>query len=87
MCCPERYYPCFDCHTELNDSNHDIAKYDIIKDSKINIIICGVCNLEMTFSQYNNKDLKCPKCLSKFNPLCKLHYNYYFDGYIDQCTL
>lgn len=86
-CCPGKYYACFDCHSELNDSNHTVVRYDILMDSEVNVVICGVCNHEMTFGQYNNENLCCPNCSAKFNPLCKLHYNYYFDGYIDECTI
>lgn len=70
--CCQTYYPCYKCHDEL--TNHDIQKYSI--NSQENVILCGVCKLDMTFDDY--KLLVC-KCGSAFNPGCKLHYDYYFD--------
>lgn len=71
--CCERYYACHECHSELTD--HEVVKYS--RDSPDDLIICGVCNVEMTFEQYSV--LNCPNCSSKFNPACKLHYDLYFD--------
>lgn len=83
-CCPEVYYPCYLCHQEL--TTHPIQKYDLSIQPDINVILCGHCNVELTFNQYlnnnnnNNNNLHCPICNHQFNSGCKLHYHLYFDN-------
>ncbi|OBA27769.1 hypothetical protein HANVADRAFT_1265 [Hanseniaspora valbyensis NRRL Y-1626] len=93
-CCPNKYYPCFSCHVETNEPDHKLIKYDLIKDKNEKVVLCGKCKTELTFDQYQSKltedSLKCPSCLSDFNPGCKLHYCHYFDStddYKEQCKL
>ncbi|BAP72907.1 helper of Tim protein 13 [Kluyveromyces marxianus] len=72
--CCNKYYACYECHNELE--SHPISKYNIAE-PHVNLIVCGVCNHEMSFDSYAS-ELKCPRCSAPFNPGCKLHYDMYF---------
>ncbi|XBW36752.1 hypothetical protein QEN19_002329 [Hanseniaspora menglaensis] len=93
-CCPDKYYPCLSCHKEKNDAAHIVLKYHLEKEKDEKLILCGKCKKELTFQEYQSKigpnTLKCPSCLSHFNPGCKLHYDMYFEGteaLISVCSL
>ncbi|KAG0656017.1 helper of tim [Monosporozyma unispora] len=77
-CCPQMYYPCYQCHIEV--TTHPILKYDLLKDPNVKCIFCGHCQTELTFNQYTGNNLHCPNCNHQFNSGCKLHYNLYFEN-------
>ncbi|CCH59899.1 hypothetical protein TBLA_0C00850 [Henningerozyma blattae CBS 6284] len=73
--CCNQFWACYQCHQEL--ANHPPQRFDIHSTPQENVILCGLCNTQMTFQQYS-ATLSCPHCHSKFNPGCKLHYHLYF---------
>ena len=42
-------------------------------------ILCGVCGLEMTITEYMNSHYTCPNYEAEFNPRCQNHYELYFE--------
>lgn len=73
--CCDKYFPCYQCHTCENVQRWDQSELD----SGIPVILCGVCNSELTFQQYSQGGAACSVCQAKFNPRCLLHYHLYFN--------
>lgn len=73
--CCEKYYPCFSCHEEEADHEHQVWPKEEF-DQKA--ILCGVCGNELSISDYMSSENTCPHCESKFNPGCSKHYHLYF---------
>ncbi|WP_100627290.1 CHY zinc finger protein [Algoriphagus formosus] len=74
--CCDKYYPCFSCHEEEADHEHQVwpkSEYDQ------KAILCGVCGTELSIQDYMSSNNTCPKCQSAFNPGCSKHYHLYFD--------
>ncbi|EOL43727.1 CHY zinc finger protein [Enterococcus caccae] len=71
----KKYYACFHCHDELED--HLFSAWPISKDSNEKIVLCGVCQSEMTAKDYQ-EHAKCLNCGHLFNPGCSLHSQIYF---------
>lgn len=75
--CCETFYPCYECHKE--STSHEVLRYHSNTEEKV--VLCGNCNTSMTFAEYqsNKEPLRCPYCMSKFNPGCSNHYDLYFE--------
>ncbi|MCS5489202.1 CHY zinc finger protein [Algoriphagus limi] len=74
--CCDKYYPCFSCHEEEADHEHQVwPKTEF--DQKA--ILCGVCGTELGIQEYMDSNNTCPKCKSSFNPGCSKHYHLYFE--------
>ncbi|KEO75587.1 chromophore lyase [Anditalea andensis] len=74
--CCNRYYPCFSCHEEETDHEHQVwprSEFDQ------NAILCGVCRKELSIEDYMASGNICPHCTSHFNPGCSNHYYLYFE--------
>lgn len=74
--CCGNYYPCFSCHEEEADHEHQVwpkAEFDT------KAILCGVCGTELSISDYQKSNNTCPTCQSAFNPGCSKHYHLYFE--------
>lgn len=74
--CCEKYYPCFSCHEEDAEHEHEVwpkSEYDQ------KAILCGVCGTELSIKEYMSSKNTCPNCQSAFNPGCSKHYHLYFD--------
>ncbi|SIS78426.1 CHY zinc finger protein [Belliella pelovolcani] len=74
--CCDKYYPCFSCHEEEANHEHQVWPKGEF-DQKA--ILCGVCGHELSITDYMNADNTCPKCEASFNPGCSNHYHLYFD--------
>ncbi|WP_297336336.1 CHY zinc finger protein [Algoriphagus sp.] len=74
--CCDKYYPCFSCHEEEADHNHQVWPKSEF-DQKA--ILCGVCGNELGINEYMNSNNSCPHCQAKFNPGCSKHYHLYFE--------
>lgn len=74
-CCNE-YYPCYSCHEETADHEHEVWKENEF-DAKA--VLCGICKNEMTIYEYFASGNRCPFCHAAFNPNCSKHYHYYFE--------
>lgn len=74
--CCDKYYPCFSCHEEEADHEHQVwpkAEFDQ------KAILCGVCGNELSIKDYMASGNICPTCKSGFNPGCSKHYYLYFE--------
>lgn len=82
--CCGKYYPCYLCHAEYND--HEPRRWLGSDLSLVPMVVCGVCYHEYTYTEYATLEYSCDKCLSKFNPKCSLHMDYYVDliGTVDE---
>jgi len=74
-CCNE-FYPCFDCHQEEADHEHEVWMKNEFQQKAI---LCGICKNEMSIEQYLNSGDHCPSCNASFNPNCRKHYHLYFE--------
>lgn len=79
-CCPDYYYPCFQCHNEL--TTHVLQKFNLTINLDLKCIFCGHCKKELTFKEYisSSNVLRCSYCKHRFNENCKLHYHCYFEN-------
>jgi uncharacterized CHY-type Zn-finger protein len=78
--CCGTYYACKDCHLALAD--HPIATWPQSA-WQAEAIRCGACGAELTIADYMASGSQCPQCQADFNPRCRLHYQFYFDGFAD----
>jgi uncharacterized CHY-type Zn-finger protein len=74
-CCGE-FYPCHLCHAETADH---LAEQWPITARDTRAVLCGVCGRVLAIDEYLDAD-GCPACHSTFNPGCKLHTPFYFEG-------
>ncbi|WP_235062790.1 CHY zinc finger protein [Indibacter alkaliphilus] len=74
--CCDKYYPCFSCHEEEADHEHQVWPKSEFNQKAI---LCGVCGHELSIQEYMDADNTCPKCEASFNPGCSNHYHLYFD--------
>lgn len=73
--CCGRWYPCFDCHSELEDHQPDVwPSFEF--DEKA--VLCGSCGHQLSVAEYLASHSKCTKCEAEFNPGCAKHYYLYF---------
>lgn len=75
--CCGRYFPCFQCHNE--ERGHEVERWNWKDLENEEVVLCGSCKKELTFSEYNDGQAQCKFCLAQFNPKCALHYDLYFD--------
>lgn len=74
------YYACKDCHVAL--AGHDLVVWPRAEwDEKA--VFCGACGVEMTIREYRQSAARCPACAAEFNPRCKGHWHFYFEGDAD----
>lgn len=74
--CCDKYYPCYQCHNELE--SHPIVVW---KKEEFNewAILCGICQKEQSIHQYLDTG-RCTYCDSEFNEGCSKHYHIYFEA-------
>ena len=73
--CCDRYYPCFECHTESEDH---LPQQWPQEEWNTKAILCGACGHELTINEYMASHNQCPVCKELFNPGCEKHYYLYF---------
>jgi uncharacterized CHY-type Zn-finger protein len=73
--CCGRWYPCFECHSELADHTASVWPMDEFDEPAI---LCGACGRQLTVNEYLGGSAKCPDCESPFNPGCAKHSHFYF---------
>jgi len=74
--CCDKYYPCFSCHEEAANHEHEVwPKTEFTEKA----ILCGVCGHELSINEYMESDNTCPNCEASFNPGCSNHYHLYFE--------
>lgn len=74
-CCGQ-YYPCYNCHKEEADHEHEVWNKSEFDEKAV---LCGVCKNEMTIQAYLASNDHCPYCNAAFNPNCSKHYHLYFE--------
>ncbi len=74
--CCDKYYPCFSCHEEEADHEHQVWLKSEFDEKAI---LCGVCGNELSIKDYMASDNTCLHCNSGFNPGCSNHYHLYFE--------
>ena len=74
--CCGKYYPCFSCHEEEADHQHEVWPKEAFNQKAI---LCGVCGTELSIKDYMASDNTCPHCQASFNPGCSNHYHLYFE--------
>ncbi|MBO0422426.1 hypothetical protein BCR22_07645 [Enterococcus plantarum] len=72
----KKYYACFHCHDEQED--HLFLAWPISKQPNEKVVVCGVCQTEMTASEYK-KQTECFHCGHLFNRNCLDHRQIYFN--------
>ena len=77
MKCCGVYYACKDCHEAL--AGHAIEVWPKAEWSR-RAVLCGVCGEELSIAQYMESGSMCPVCGAAFNPGCRNHYQFYFEG-------
>lgn len=77
MKCCGHYYACKDCHEALAD--HPIIVWPRAEWGTP-AVMCGACGTQMTVAGYLGCDDACPSCRAPFNPGCRLHRHFYFEG-------
>ena len=75
-CCGE-WYACKDCHDALAD--HPIRAWPR-REWDQPAVLCGACGGTMDVSAYLACEDRCPACDAAFNPGCRLHRHFYFEG-------
>jgi uncharacterized CHY-type Zn-finger protein len=77
MKCCGAYYACKDCHEAL--AGHAIEVWPrAARDERA--VLCGACGAEMTIAAYLACADACPSCRAPFNPACRTHHPFYFEG-------
>ena len=77
MKCCGVYYACKDCHDALAGHPAQVwprAEWDTPA------VLCGVCGTEHRIQAYLDCENVCPSCGAAFNPGCRTHYHFYFEG-------
>jgi uncharacterized CHY-type Zn-finger protein len=77
MKCCGVYFACKDCHAALAD--HAIRVWPRSEWNQ-KAILCGACGSELTIAEYMACGNTCPRCSAGFNPGCRNHYHFYFEG-------
>jgi uncharacterized CHY-type Zn-finger protein len=77
MKCCGRYYACKDCHDALE---RHVTEVWPIEEREQLAVLCGACKSELTIRQYLDCSNICPHCQAPFNPRCRYHYHFYFQG-------
>ncbi len=71
------YYACKDCHVAL--AGHAIAVWPR-GEWEQRAVLCGACGAELTIWEYLQGESRCPGCGAGFNPGCRAHWHFYFEG-------
>ena len=74
--CCGRWYPCYDCHSEMAD--HPPVVWPLAE-RDAEAVLCGACGHRLSIAAYLSCDATCPRCGAAFNPGCALHYHLYFE--------
>ena len=74
--CCGRWFPCFECHSEMTDHKAGVWPAGEFKERAI---LCGACGHRLSIKGYLTCDSVCTNCGSSFNPGCAKHYHLYFD--------
>ncbi|MFC6731520.1 MULTISPECIES: CHY zinc finger protein [unclassified Haladaptatus] len=74
--CCETYYPCFECHEAVADHPATVWLRDRFDEPAV---LCGVCETELTVTEYLDAANECPACEAEFNPGCRAHHDRYFE--------
>ena len=77
MRCCGVFYACKDCHDALAD--HEIEVWPRSEWDEP-AVLCGACGSVLSVREYMGCDNVCPRCAAGFNPGCRNHYRYYFEG-------
>ncbi|HXB61324.1 MAG TPA: CHY zinc finger protein [Acidobacteriaceae bacterium] len=77
MKCCGTYYACKACHDAL--AGHPSAVWSRSEWDQL-AITCGACGHELTVQQYLDCGDECPSCNARFNPGCRNHHHFYFEG-------
>ncbi len=75
--CCERYFSCKRCHDVVADHDSEPWPASRFDDPAV---YCGVCETTLTVSTYLECDHTCPHCQASFNPGCRRHAHWYFEG-------
>ena len=81
MKCCGVYYACKDCHQEL--AGHALEPWPR-EQRDAQAVRCGACGQEMTIREYMESAAQCPGCGAGFNPRCRGHWWFYFEGAEEQ---
>lgn len=74
--CCGRWYPCFECHSELAGHSASVwPKGEFVERA----ILCGACGTKLSIDEYSTCDSTCPTCKASFNPGCSNHFHLYFE--------
>jgi uncharacterized CHY-type Zn-finger protein len=77
MKCCGVYYACKDCHEALAGHALEVWPYN---ERDRQAVLCGSCGSELSITQYLECGNRCPACQAEFNPGCRNHYHFYFEG-------
>jgi uncharacterized CHY-type Zn-finger protein len=77
MKCCGVYYACKDCHEVL--AGHALEVWPRAEWGEP-AVLCGACGQAMTIAEYMASGARCPSCDAAFNPGCRKHYRFYFEG-------
>ena len=75
-CCGE-FYACKDCHAAI--VSHEIQVWPEAEFDEP-AIRCGACGMYLTIRGYLEAENQCPACQALFNPKCRNHHQFYFQG-------
>ena len=74
--CCDRFYPCFECHSETSD--HAAIAWPKRRFGEP-VVLCGACGHLLSVLEYLAAEHVCPQCHSNFNPGCLNHRRLYFE--------
>ncbi|MCH9634186.1 MAG: hypothetical protein S4CHLAM7_09290 [Chlamydiae bacterium] len=74
--CCSKYYACYKCHENLEQ--HPVIKWERADFSE-KALRCGRCQFIFSIQSYLSGENYCPQCSALFNPLCKNHWDIYFN--------
>jgi uncharacterized CHY-type Zn-finger protein len=77
MKCCGIYFACKDCHAALAD--HPIEVWPESEWGQ-EAVLCGACRAELSIREYMESGYSCPTCRAGFNPKCRNHCQFYFEG-------
>ena len=75
--CCNRFYGCVHCHDATTDHQRRLWTAEEFNEAAI---LCGACGQTLSITAYLNSAYQCPYCKADFNPKCRHHYPYYFEG-------
>jgi uncharacterized CHY-type Zn-finger protein len=75
--CCEKWFPCFECHTEFTQHTPEIWSAN---EFDTPAVLCGGCGHQLSISDYLECNSVCPNCCRRFNPGCARHRHLYFES-------